>query len=67
VGKAPTVFPAVSPLPDAWFGGYPVLVVAELALHRGNIGFWGGKRMLSRRMFASCAICAAIGLVADDA
>lgn len=35
-------------------------------LHYG-MGKPGGTGMLGRRMFASCAICAAIGLVADDA
>src|SRR3954467_11929591 len=35
VGKAPAVFPAISPLRNARFGGYPAFMAAELAVHRG--------------------------------
>ncbi|WP_373622906.1 cupin domain-containing protein [Methylobacterium sp. OAE515] len=31
-----------------------------------RVGHEGRKRMLSRRMFTGCALCAAIGLVAED-
>jgi hypothetical protein len=36
--KAPAVFPAVSPLSNARFDGYPPFVAVELAVYRGNTG-----------------------------
>ena len=41
--------------------------VAETDAYRRNGGFLEETRMFGRRMFTSCAICAVIGLVADDA
>jgi hypothetical protein len=38
VGAFPVVFPAMSPLRNARFGGYPAFMAAELAVHRGNAG-----------------------------
>ena len=38
VGRAPAVFPAISPLLNARFGGYPAFVATELAVHRGDPG-----------------------------